>query len=119
MASSAGHHPGEDLLGLGTLADGTWGVQGKPKDRVDEVRDDASSVYSHDSTVDAHTETEKMKRGRRAQGPSKLTKEETEGESLFGDHEDYSKRVGGGGKLGVRNVTDLDRARSMRSSMDS
>lgn len=113
LASSAGQQskPTEDLLGLGNLAGGTWA----PKDQPAEVRDDASSVYSTHTAVDAHENVAKILQAKT--GAGKPPREGTEDASLFGDHEDYSKRVGGGGILGVRNATDLDRER--RGSLDS
>ncbi|KAJ3720013.1 hypothetical protein C8R42DRAFT_643306 [Lentinula raphanica] len=106
--------PSEDLLGLGTLSGGSWGAQGKDN----EVNDDAS-VYSNDSNYQTNVAKLLHSRARGRISSSKAKKEGTEDESLFGDHEDYSQRVGGGGVLGVRNATDLDRERSVRSSMDS
>ncbi|KAJ4499609.1 hypothetical protein C8R41DRAFT_929859 [Lentinula lateritia] len=121
LPPAAGHRnkPSEDLLGLGALSSGgTWGAQ--KKTNSSGVKDDSSSVYSNDD--DNHLDVGKTLLSRaksRAQGSSKARREGTEDASLFGDHEDYSQRVGGGGVLGVRNVTDLDRERSVRSSMDS
>ncbi|KAJ3734809.1 hypothetical protein DFJ43DRAFT_103453 [Lentinula guzmanii] len=107
----------DDLLGLGTLSGGAWGAQEK---KDNEVNDDASSVHSNDSNYQTNVAKLLHARARgRIQGSSKIRREGTEDESLFGDHEDYSQRVGGRGVLGVRNATDLDRERSVRSSMDS
>ncbi|KAJ3750456.1 hypothetical protein DFH05DRAFT_1531921 [Lentinula detonsa] len=96
---------------------GAWGAQEK---KDNEVNDDASSVHSNDSNYQTNVAKLLHARARgRIQGSSKIRREGTEDESLFGDHEDYSQRVGGRGVLGVRNATDLDRERSVRSSMDS
>ncbi|KAF9076251.1 hypothetical protein BDP27DRAFT_1398481 [Rhodocollybia butyracea] len=104
LASSAGHpnKPNEDLLGLGA-----------PQKETKKVFDDTSSVYSHNTVGD------QLQANRITKARVKAGREGLEDASIFGDHEDYSKRVGGGGVLGVRNATDLDRARSVRSSLES
>ncbi|KAF5390242.1 hypothetical protein D9757_002974 [Collybiopsis confluens] len=120
LASSAGHQNkgSEDLLG--PLSEVAWGTRDRTRGQ-DDVPDDASSIYSHSSDFDDNPEVGKTTENSSqvAVSSDRKAKVELEEESLFGDHEDYSKRVGGGRILGVRNVSDLDRTQSMRSSMDS